>query len=88
MEETTILLRIIDKLPSNYLMFLITSLMFYYIIHKLCKTNARFILKYFSKIKLQNDNINQKLDSIEEKINNNTNRIMKLENINKRKKEK
>ena len=75
----TIIVKLIDKLPASYLMFLITCLVFYYVIHKLCKVNAKLLLRYFSKIKLQNTHINEKLDRIEEKISDNTARITKLE---------
>ena len=72
--------KLIDKLPVNYLIFLITLLVFYFILKKICGnlsyTVIKQIARYKAKIEQKHQELKDKIDRIESKVDNIENRVI------------
>ena len=67
-----IILKIVDRFPTWYLMLIVSIIIFYKMFGKVCKTNSlnitRILSKYNIKIEKKVETINKKIDNIDNKL--------------------
>ncbi|MBR2141328.1 MAG: hypothetical protein IJ853_03130 [Rickettsiales bacterium] len=79
------ILKLMDLLPAWYIMFILTLLVFYYIINNMCESNSLLLIKQLTKWRQRdlkrNKKIDERLDNIENMIKQNSVDIEKIKNV-------